>query len=335
MKKILVAPVLLLLAVSLCFAVEVTHTELQVVNSDGTSAFDMSTPEVTVEGIVLNSPEEWLDPTSSPDYIGGQWQMVIQGEGDDHAGTVCWMGQNYGFRTGNPTAYYSEQEWNDELYRLNYDPSTNYTFRPGDRVQVTGKFLFYGGKLNINERHQVTEDHDFTISLISPAAGLPQPEEVTLGELKYADDSFIFDPNRLEGPEYYQARLVRVNDVTVIDPVNWAPGSIITVEDIDGLTFPVALGIGEGISKYPCPTGEIDVVGIMNQEGPGYPPDCTSGYQILVCNYDGNGLVLTDTRNNRGNLPADINKDYIVDLNDFAELASYWFQSKIGLYSDY
>ena len=334
-RLFLFVAILTVSAVSFADPVPVTHTEFQAINSDGSSAFDQSPFQVVLEGIIINNPEEWLDPTANyneiPYNMGGQWQLVIQGEGDDHAGTACWMGQNYGNRTGSDY-YYSNEEWINELHRLNYDADTGYAFRQGDRVRVTGTYLFYGGKLNINENHMIDEDYDFNIELIDAAAGMPQPESITLGDLKNVDDSFIFDHNRLTGPEYYQARLVRIEDVNVINPASWAPASTITVQDANGLTFPVYLGIGKGISKYDCPTGKIDVVGIMNQEGAGWPPDCTSGYQILVSNYDGNGLVLGDTGNTRGNLPADINKDYIVDLQDFAELASYWIDSTDGLY---
>lgn len=337
MKEVKWMIMIALLAGSLVFADEptlVTHWDFQAVHADGSSSFDDAGPfQVVLEGIVINNPEEWLDPTPGPNTsMGGEWQLVIQGERDDHAGTVCWMGQNYSIRTGDPDGDYSNEEWIDELFGLNNDPNTGYTFRQGDRVRVTGTYMFYGGKLNINERHQVNEAYDFEIDLLKPAVGLPQPEEVSLSELKYPDDTFRFDPNRLTGPEYYQARLVRINDVTVVDTGAWMPGGIIAVEDASGLTFPVKLGIGRGISKYDCPTGQIDIIGIMNQEGAGWPPDCTGGYQVLVSNYDGNGLVLGDTRNNRGNLPGDLNKDYIINLEDFAELAENWLQNRAGLY---
>ena len=89
-----------------------------------------------------------------------------------------------------------------------------------------------------------------------------------------------------------------------------------------------------GISRYDCPTGQIDVIGIMDQKSTGIPPnlDHTKGYRLLVLNYDGNGLVLGDTGHPRGNLPGDINNDYIVDFRDFAEFAENWLQNRAGLY---
>ena len=180
----------------------VTHQQFQAVHPDGSSLFDDTGPwQVTLEGILLNSPEEWLDPTADPKiqpwYMGGQWEAFIQGEGEDHAATSCWMGQNYGNGPGKKN--YTNEEWLAEICRLNRDPATGYVFRAGDRVRVTGTYLFYGGKLNINENHQVDPAFDFTMELVTPQAGLPQPEVVNLSEIKDAANLDIFDPNRMSG----------------------------------------------------------------------------------------------------------------------------------------
>ena len=42
-------------------------------------------------------------------------------------------------------------------------------------------------------------------------------------------------------------------------------------------------------------------------------------------------MVLTDRGHKRGNLPGDINEDYMVDFTDFAELANNWLQQAPGL----
>ncbi|MBN1123857.1 MAG: hypothetical protein JXA82_02540 [Sedimentisphaerales bacterium] len=314
--------------------VEVTHWQFQAVHTDGTSSFDDNGPwQVILEGILLNNPEQWLDPTPdptvSPWFMGGEWEIVIQGEGDDHAGTFCWMGQNYGNGPGSDS--YSNEEWLAEICRLNRDPNTAYIFRAGDRVRVTGTYLFYGGKLNVNENHQTDSMFDFKLELIKPSVGLPQPEEITLADLKHADDTEIFDPARLTGGEYYQSRRVRINRVSIVDPENWAPNTTITVTDGQGRTFPVVLALGEGIARYECPTGTIDVIGIMDQKAPGYPADLTKGYRLLVLDYDGNGLVLGESGSVRGNLPGDINHDFVVNLVDLAELAEHWMISRARL----
>jgi hypothetical protein len=306
---------------------EVTHQELQAVDEDGVGTYD-DTDKVIITGVVLNNPEEMLDPTPGTGYMGGQWQIYIQGEGDDHAGTAVWYGQYYAKVGGSGN--YTDEELLDELCRINHDPNTNYTFAAGDRVRVTGWYKFYKGKINANEKHQVEPMFDFEVELVKPAVGLPQPEFVTLDMVKDGNDQYIFDETRLTGCEYYQARLVRVNDVNIIDPEGWGPDNTVTITDANGLTFPVKLGIGDGFTRFDCPTGQIDIIAIFDQESSGYLV-CKDGYRLWVTDYDGNGLVLTDRGHERGNLPGDINTDYIVDFYDFAELAGNWLQQRSGL----
>jgi len=309
-------------------AAVISHREFQAVNEYGQGIYDAS-DKVVLEGIVLNAPEEMLDPMPSDAGMGGQWQMYIQGEGDDHAGTAVWFGQNYSMVSSSDD--YTEEEFLEELYRINRDPQTGYCFNVGDRVRVTGWYKFYKGKANVNEMHEKDPFHDFTIELIEAGAGLPQAEAVTLSQLKDAN-GFIFDPNRLSGCEYYQGRRIRLEDVTVIDPENWGAGRTITVADPNGTTFPVLLGIGEGFTRYVCPTGQIDVIGILDQESSGYAV-CTDGYRLWVTNYDGNGLVLGDRGYRRGNLAGDVNGDYRIDLIDLAEMSERWMHSVYGLYA--
>ncbi|MBN2020437.1 MAG: hypothetical protein JW749_09450 [Sedimentisphaerales bacterium] len=305
---------------------EVTHWQLQAVDADGIGTYD-ATDKVIVTGIVLNNPEEILDPTPSSVAMGGQWQIYIQGEGEDHAGTAVFMGQNYSVAGGSGN--YTGEELLCELCRVNHDPNTGYTFAAGDRIRVTGWYKFYKGKLNVNEKHQVEPEFDLDIELVKPAVGLPQPETITLDMVKNGSDQYIFDSTRLTGCEYYQARLVRVDDVNIINPENWVPDGTVTIRDNTGRTFPVKLGIGDGIARYDCPTGQIDVIAIFDQECSSSP--YTGGYRLWVPNYDGNGLVLTSRGHQRGNLPGDINTDYTVDFYDFAELAGNWLQQRAGL----
>jgi hypothetical protein len=304
---------------------EVTHWELQAVDDDGEGTYD-DTDKVIIIGIVLNNPEEMLDPTpGAPVYLGGQWQIYIQGEGDDHAGTAVYLGQYYA-RVGG-SGNYSDEQLLSELCRVNHDPNTSYTFAAGDRVKVTGWYKFYNGKINVNEQHQVEPMFDFEVELLKPAVGLPQPELITLDLVKDGNNQFIFDQTRLTGCEYYQARLVRVDDVNIVDSNYWTPDGTITIKDKTGRTFPVKLGIGDGFTRYACPTGQIDVIAIFDQESSNYK----SGYRLWVVDYDGNGLVLAERGHKRGNLPGDINTDYTVDFYDFAELAGNWLQTRAGL----
>lgn len=307
---------------------EVTHMQLQAVNQNGIGTY-AATDKVTLQGIVINTPEEMLDPAPGDADMGGQWQMYIQGEGNDHASTAVWFGQNYSVVTGGED--YTEQTFLDELCRINRDPNTNYVFTVGDRVKVTGWYKFYKGKTNVNEKHEVGSFFDFSIELVTPGAGLPMPELITLAELVDKEGNFIFDPNRLAGCEYYQGRRVRVEDVQITNPETWGPEQILTIADPNGREFPVLLGRGEGFSRYACPTRSIDVVGILDQEASDYFP-CKDGYRIWVTNYDGNGLLLSDRGYRRGNLPGDVHADFIVDLQDLADVSENWLRCVPGLH---
>jgi hypothetical protein len=307
---------------------EVTNWDLQAVNADGVGTY-VATDKVIITGIILNNPEEILNPTPATGYMGGEWQIYIQGEGDDHAGTAVYLGQYYA-KVGGQSGNYTDEQLLCELCRINHDPNTGYTFAAGDRVRVTGWYKFYKGKININEEHETDPNFDFEVELLEPAVGLPAPEVITLDIVKDANDQYIFDQTRLTGCEYYQARLVRVNDVNIVDPCDWAPDASITISDGTGRTFPVKLGIGDGFTRCTCPAGQIDIIAIFDQESAGTTV-CKDGYRLWVPDYDGNGLVLTDRGHNRGNLPGDINADYRVDFKDLAELAANWLEERAGL----
>ncbi len=337
MKKLIIAIVALLLGLApALFAEEpqpVTHQEFQAVNADGSGAYGGANPpeRVVLEGVILNCPEDMLDPTpTDPPGMGGQWQIFIQGTDSDHAGTAVWIGQNYGVLPWIlPEDSYTAGEWLDELVRINHDPNSGYLFHPGDLVQVTGKYSFYNGKNNINEHHDIAPVSDFIIKVIEPAWGLPQPDLISLNSLKDVNDDFIFDSTRQTGCEHYQACLVRINDVSFTNPDLWAPGATMEITDSGGKTFPVLLGRGRGIQLGSNNLQSVfDIVGILDQEC-GLPH--TAGYRIWVTDYDQNGLVLTSRNRNRGNLPGDINYDGQVNLLDLAEMASQWLDCALGI----
>ncbi|MBN1788730.1 MAG: hypothetical protein JW806_10115 [Sedimentisphaerales bacterium] len=314
-----------ILLAATCFAD--THWKVQGITPDGDGNHPdlLTMNKVTVEGVILNDPLYIVDGTPdeyAPEGPGGMWEIYIQGGPGDHAGTAIWMGQCYDNVWGNGT--YTDAEWLAELYRVNHDPNTGYDFAPGDRVRVTGLLKFFNGKTNINERHDTDSDNDFTVELLEPAAGLPQPELITLSQVKDAIDDFIFDYTRTIGCEYYQNRLVRINDVNITDGT-WAPNEVLTITDDTGRTFDVLLGLSKGFSNFPMPTGYIDVIGIFDQEG-----SSTGDYRIWVPSYDGNGKVLTDRRPKPRNLYGDINNDGIVDFTDFAQFAAEWLQCAPG-----
>jgi hypothetical protein len=265
----------------------VSHRQFQAVNASGEQTYK-ATQKAVLEGIVLHQPADMLDPTPDDTItatynLGAQWQLFFQGEGDDHAGTAIYLAQLYDNLPWVETGGYSNGAFIAELARINAA-----RFRPGDRIRVTGWFLSYKGKMNVNEQHNRNPDHDFTIELLEPNVGLPKPEVVSLDELKDDQDQFIFDPERLVGGEYHQGRLIKIEDVNVVDPNAWGPNAEIVVTD-GARTLPVKLGRGNGI--YPGSYNLVepfDVIGILDQES----TNLRSGYRLYVMNYDGNGHVL-------------------------------------------
>jgi len=303
-------------------AASVTHSEFQAVNSSGEQMYN-ATEKVILEGILLHNPADMLDPTPDDTIaltfdMGGQWQFYFQGEGDDHAGTMVWLGQLYNNLPWiSPDGGYTNEQFKAELGRLNAAK-----FGPGDRVRVSGCFLSYKGKLNINEQHNNNPEHDFTVELVEQGVGLPRPEVVTLDELKDDSDGFIFDPERQTGCEYYQGRLVKIEQVSFVDAKDWGPGSELIVTD-GKKTFHVKLGRGNGIYAGSNNLAEpFDIIGIMDQES----TDLTGGYRLYVTNYDGTGSVLACREHHRADKPGDINLNGIVDFDDFAKLAEDWLK---------
>jgi len=300
----------------------VTHSEFQAVNASGEQTYNAS-EKVILEGILLHNPADMLDPTPDDTItdlfnISGQWQIYFQGEGDDHAGTAVWLGQLY---NNLPWVAldggYTNAEFAAELSRLNAAQ-----FSPGDRIRVTGYYMSYNGKLNVNEQHNKNPDHNFTIELLERGVGLPRPEVVTLDDLKDNDDNFIFDQSRQTGCEHYQARLIKIESVYFANADDWGPqGEVVITDGIK--TFPVKLGRGNGIyAGSNNLTEPFDIIGILDQES----PNLTDGYRLYVMNYDGNGSVLASREHRRADKPGDLNLDGIVDYDDINELLDDWLK---------
>ena len=301
---------------------KVTHWEFQAIDETGEHTYN-ATDKVILEGILLHNPADILNP--APDdtitetfNLGGAWQIFFQGEGDDHAGTVVWLGQLYNNLPWVPSdGGYLNEEFIAELSRLNA-----VQFSTGDRIRVTGYYLSYKGKLNINEQHNKNPDHDFTIELVKQGVGLPRPEVVSLDELKDNNDDFIFDPNRQIGCEYYQSRLIKIEDVNFVDANEWGPDAELEITDGTRI-FPVKLGRGNGIyAGSNNLTEPFGIIGIMDQES----TDLKRGYRLYVVNYDGNGSVLASREHRLADKPGDINMNGIVDFVDFAKLAEDWLE---------
>lgn len=308
MRTCLVVGVLIgLVGVGTAWSGAVTHAEFQAVDETGEQTY-VGSERVTLEGILLHNPGDMLDPTPDDGVtemfnISGEWQFFFQGEGDDRAGTAVWMGQLYNnLPWVMPDGGYSNEEWVAGLTRLNAAQ-----FAPGDRVRVTGYFLSYKGKLNINEHHSKRPEDDFIIELVEARVGMPKPELVTLDNLKDEADQFIFDPQRAVGGERYQGRLIKIVDVNAVDPNGWGPHGELTITD--GVkTLPVKLGRGNGIYAGSYNLSEpFDIIGILDQES----ANLVDGYRLYVTNYDGNGHVLAAPEHRWADQPEATERDEV------------------------
>jgi len=285
----------------------IRHRDYQAVNPDGSSAYSPGGFPVRLVGVVLNNNEDWLDPASAFDPGFHAWQLGAQAEiyvqavdldafapwdpfpgqqFDDFGGTACWMGQNYGnhpfFHPPDPTHpewnsdyNYTEPEWYAELDRLHlWRPGTllpdSELVRAGDLVTVTARAgLNYKGKMNVNETHSNEPALDFELAILQKNYGLPEPELLTLADLKAADDTYLFDaqaPTREFGGERYQSSLVKLTNVRFsdeFDPAtdwraykqNSEDGVNLTLVDPAGRTLPVHLGRNDSFDTNPAPQG--------------------------------------------------------------------------------
>jgi hypothetical protein len=334
MKRLYVCALLLLASCGATLAQDwdavafTAHSVYQAVNADGSSAYSGAFP-IRMRGVLLNNPEDWLDPTFEPDpgfgnyNMGGEWEVFVQAANldgtafdpdpsqpfTDFGGTACWMGQNYAGLPWVPEwMTYSEPEWEAELERLDFAggvPGVDPRLRAGDLIEIRARGgLAYQGKMNVNEQHSTNPESDFEIVLLEQGFGRPAPSFVTTAAFKDAGDLFIFDPTRQSGGERYQSTWVELLNVEVVDPENWATDSEVTVTDGLGRTLLLRLGRDENFTVIGPPPGRFRVRGVLNQMGGGD----TDGYRLVV-------LQATDARP-----AADVNGDGLVNQPDLGLL---------------
>lgn len=257
-----------------------THWDLQATTSTGTSAWAESFP-FTIQGVILNDPEEMLPTAYNPGATGtsngGQYQTFIQAVGaGDRGGTALYMAQ-ISFIAGNN---YDEAGWSNEMRRVGYDGNGR-KFRKGDLVEVTArKALFYNGKRNINEAHRTLEENNFDVALVRPNTVLPQAEAITLADVKREDDSAIFDATRATGGEHWQGMRVRVDGIRLATTNGWGKTAwadrICTATDGAGRTLPLRMPLTD-LGPAPETSRWFSATGILNQEGGN-----TNGYELFV-----------------------------------------------------
>lgn len=279
------------------------HGVLQGVDANGVRTYPSGSAGLPVRmvGVLLNNPEDMLDgtafsPNPVPFNLGAMWQVFVQSvdvnSTGDYGGTAVFMGQHYGNMppnleftpapTPDPTRSYTNEQWEAEMARVNYDRTTGHQFRAGDLVEIRGQgALYFGGKTNINEEHFIESELDFELVLLEAGYGLPTAVALTLAEIW--DDStgnVLFDASRQTGGERYQSSLVTLLGVELVDDGSlWAPGELVMVQDADGRQFPLNLGLNPLFDT--APDGFFNVTGIFNQEASGSQGG-RDGYQLWV-----------------------------------------------------
>jgi len=130
-----------------------------------------------------------------------------------------------------------------------------YTVNEGDVVRIIGTIGHFNGLAQINAD---------SIVVVSTNATLPAPVVITAMD------------------ETTESQLIRMNDVTVVNPTQWTnAGSGFTVDVTDGVNT-IQLRIDADVADVynaPCPVGTFDVVGIGGQFDNSAPHN--SGYQFL------------------------------------------------------
>jgi hypothetical protein len=324
--------------------------DLQAVNPNGSPAYSGGFP-LRVQGVLLSDPGSIFD--NSPNFIpvnwpatafqfGGAQQPFVQSiDPNDVGGAAMFLAQSLGNHPANQDDFfsYTDQEWLAELARVNFDPNTGHEFQAGDLVEVRARIgLHFSGKFNINEAHDNSPDNDFDVILLQASYGLPEAQTILLSDVKDVDDLDIFDPTRTTGGERDQSQRVLLRQVTIVDPENWTSEEEIHVTD--GLrTLPVLLGTNPDFDTLPAPAGDLDIIGIFDQEASVQPFGGLDGYRLIaispadfmpaeLCTRDINGDLRTDLVdaeqlvNDMGSTggPADLDASGVVDLADFAIL---------------
>ena len=132
-------------------------------------------------------------------------------------------------------------------------------FAVGDELMIAGEIGFYNG---------LTEIVDCSVVTVLSSGNTLTPTVMTLAELNVDSES-------------HEAKLVRVNGVTITDPENWpAAGSNGTVTLSQGTdTFTMFIDRDTNLNGTSAPVGEFDMIAVVGQYD--YSSPYTEGYQLI------------------------------------------------------
>lgn len=261
------------------------HSEYQAVYDNGESAWPYAPPyPIEMVGVVINNPLDMLDYNSSGFK---QWQVYFQalpGQ-DDFGGTAVYTNQ----------AVVGLDNWQTVMEQLNFPTNSGgESLRYGDVIKVTATRpgLFYGGKRNINAGHppETFAENPLAIKILERDT-TPSVSDISLMDLMYENGEFRFDASRATGPEHYQASLVHLTDLLLVDPENWGNNGTVMVSQ-DGLMMPMKLGLDEALGLVDpdmLTTTPFSVTAILDQEAVG--GDFMGEYRLWLTSADGLSVV--------------------------------------------
>jgi hypothetical protein len=308
----------------------VTNSQLQAINSDGSSYFatihPTSSPDaVEFMGVVVNNPAdmEYLDPAACPSTTFPQFQTFVEAlpggtyggytvAPGDFGGVALYVGQTVPwFPPNTASADFTNAQWAQELSFLGAS-----TLTTGDvvLVQADAPGLEYDGKFNINTQHMNTfayPGYGFSITVVGQTR--PPVASISLSDLVEPNGTQIFDPTMATGCEHYKGSLVHLNDLLLTDPGDWGGGTPVTIQQ-GNLTFPMQVGLDNGLASLnpqTLSTRPFSITAIVDQEATG---DDTTGFSVW----------LTNASNLTMAMPGDADDNGTVDINDLTiVLANY------------
>jgi uncharacterized protein (DUF2141 family) len=296
----------------------VTSSQLQAVNSDGSSYFATIHPTsslypVQYIGVVVNNPAD-MEPLypSAQDGQDGQFQVFVQAlpggtyggytvAPGDFGGTALYVGQTVPW---NPSENFSDAEWQEDLNFLGAS-----TLTTGDvvLVQANAPGLEYDGKYNVNVQHWNTiENPQYGFSITVLGQTTPAAAAISLASLVQPNGTQIFDPTMATGCEHYKGSLVHLDDLLLTDPGDWGLGNTVTIQQ-GNLTFPMQVGLDSGLASLnpqTLSTRPFSITAVVDQEA--VTGDDTTGFSVW----------LTNSANLTMAAPGDANGDGRVDIND-------------------
>ncbi|MFB3787864.1 MAG: hypothetical protein ACE15F_16010 [bacterium] len=224
----------------------VSTAEINQVDAQGNPTFPglQTLDKYTIQGRVLNEPHVFNGLNANGELDTSFILFVQDGTGGIQVYSGAWYG-------GGINSYPDK-------------------YGPGLLVMVTGLTGHFGGKTNINERHNPDQKFEIAVYTTPPEEPVPMVIESLAG----LND---FDASRQSGGEYYQGRLVVLKNVRIVEG-EWGPGAMLKAADAAGHTFAVELRHGSKIGESPQPQGWLDIVGVFNQEDP--EPPFTEGYRL-------------------------------------------------------